>query len=76
MTFIQTMNAENRQLLKLGMVSDRKIEASHLRLSRIELFVVRNANWKRILTHEFEYNSHIQHTHALKVGVGQPHQTS
>ena len=44
MTFVQTMNAVNRQLFILGKVSDRKIGASHLRLSRIELFVVGNAN--------------------------------
>ena len=29
-----------------------------------------------VLTHEFEYNSHIQHTLDLKVGVRQPDQTS
>ena len=62
----------DHQLFKLEMVSDRKIiEASRLRLSRIEPFVVLNAKRleKEKLTHEFEYNSHIQHTLVLKVSV-------
>ena len=59
----------DHHLFKLEMVSDRKIEAS--RLSRIEPFVVRNAKRleKEKLTHEFKYNSHIQHTLVLKVSV-------
>ena len=62
----------DHQLFKLEMVSDRKIiEVSRLRLSRIEPFVVLNAKRleKEKLTHEFEYNSHIQHTLVLKVSV-------
>ena len=59
----------DHHLFKLEMASDRKIEAS--RLSRIEPFVVRNAKRleKEKLTHEFKYNSHIQHTLVLKVSV-------
>ena len=63
------MNALTYQLFKLGMVNDRKIDRGEStstkqnRLSNLS-FETQSVS-EKVLTHEFENNSQIQHTLAL-----------